>query len=179
MGNRQRGKGIKEVDMRIRKNTEWRKPIKWQRFCDHLKKRHLYHCCLSHHQAVLSCSPSLSVTQKTLHCPFFPLCTVMDWLIDGGDGQILGVLQLSLYIGIDLGKGSQGGRRVHINDSKVLCTISSSGNCHEMSSYAFGDLTLASPSTDLAAKICPILYCRNNQSQLSFFKAFWAWGKIM
>lgn len=169
MGNRQRGKRIKEVEMWIRKNTKGRKLIKWQKFCDHLKKRHLYRCWLSHHQAVLSSSPSLSATQKTMHSPFFPLCTTMDWHTDGVDGQILGALQLSLYVGIDLGKGSQGGRRELVNDSKeVLCVISSSGNCHEKSSYDFGDLTLVSPSIDLAAKLCPVLYCQNNWPPLPF-----------
>lgn len=61
------------------------------------------------------------------------------------DGQKPGALQLSLYVGIDPSKGSQGGRRELINDSKVLCLISSSGNCHAMSPYGFGDLTLVGP----------------------------------
>lgn len=76
------------------------------------------------------------------------------------DGQVLGALQLALCVGIDLSKGSQGGRRELISDSKVLCFISSSGNCHEMSSYGFGDLTLISLSIDLDAKLCPVLYCQ-------------------
>lgn len=91
-----RRKKLKRVEMWIRRNIEWRKQTKWQRFCDHLKKRHLYHCWLSHHQAVPSPSP-LSVTQKALHSPFFPLCTIVHWHTDGVDGQILGALQLTLY----------------------------------------------------------------------------------
>lgn len=172
IGNSDREEKDKELEMWIRKNTEWRKQTEWHRFCDHLRKRHLYHWWLSHHQAVLSFSPLLSVTQKALHAPFLPLCTIMDWHMDGVYGKILGALQLMLYVGIHLGKGSQGRRRELVNDSKVLCIISSSGNCHEMSSYGFGDLTLVSPSTDLAAKWCPILYCQNNWSPLSFLMHF-------
>lgn len=87
-------------------------------------------------------------------------------------GQIPGALQLSLYVGIDPSKGSQGGRKELMNNSKVLCIISSSGNYHEMPSYGFGDLTLAGPSTDLAAKLCPILFLPEQLISTVFLKVF-------